>query len=137
MRNQTNSFTTIITLIIGLLAISFSAVKSHPNTTVQTIICNAYTYAKIDPFGKSVAYVLADTMNVTPSIKGYDYYTVSPYPTAIAYGHATCNVKLPRSQCARCLVAARGTVSSSCANRIGGQVTMVDCSMRYENYEFA
>ncbi|KAL0391018.1 UNVERIFIED_CONTAM: hypothetical protein Scaly_0458900 [Sesamum calycinum] len=70
-------------------------------------------------------------MNVAPSQQPYDYYTVSPYPTSPAYGHATCSQALANSECANCLASARGTVSSACAGSVGGQVGMVDCSMRF------
>ncbi|KAK4408061.1 hypothetical protein Sango_0387100 [Sesamum angolense] len=116
---------------------TLSVVKSDPDTSVNSIICNTQYYSGDDPFGNSVAYVLADLMNVAPSQQPYDYYTVSPYPTSPAYGHATCSQALANSACANCLASARGTVSSACAGSVGGQVGMVDCSMRYENYPFA
>ncbi|KAG8370718.1 hypothetical protein BUALT_Bualt13G0012400 [Buddleja alternifolia] len=126
-----------ITLVIGLLATTFFPVaKSDPNTNVDTIACNINTYAENDPFGDSVAYVLADLMNVAPSQQGYNYYTVSPYPTSVAYGHATCSQSLANSECANCLATARGTVSSSCASRVGGQVALVDCGMRFYQIKF-
>ncbi|XP_075475748.1 antifungal protein ginkbilobin-like protein [Primulina tabacum] len=137
MPNPVNNSMKIITLIMGILAASsFSAVESRPDTTVQSLICNLNSYSPNGPFASSVAYVLADLTNVTPTQQGYNYYTVSPFKP-IAYGHATCSVKLGNSECVSCLIAARGDVSRFCANRIGGQVTMVDCSMRYENYAFA
>ncbi|XP_073152604.1 antifungal protein ginkbilobin-like protein [Henckelia pumila] len=124
-----------IFIIMGLLlATTFSCVESEPNTSVQTLICNGDTYPPGDPFGDSVAYVLADLMNVTPSQQGYDYYAVSPYPTAVAYGHATCSQKLANSECANCMATARGTVSTICGGHIGGQVEMVDCGMSYRDF---
>ncbi|KZV32412.1 antifungal protein ginkbilobin-2-like [Dorcoceras hygrometricum] len=122
---------------MGLLATTFFCVGSEPDTTVTTLICNGNTYLQDDPFGDSVAYVLADLMNVTPSQQGFNYYTVSPYPTAVAYGHATCSQSLANSECANCLATARGTLSTTCGGHIGGQVGMVDCGMRFEDYSFS
>ncbi|KAL2236494.1 antifungal protein ginkbilobin-2 [Sesamum indicum] len=129
-----NMIMTIISLIglTGLLSVA----KSEPNTNVNLLWCNENGYAEEDPYADSVAYVLADLMNVTPSRQGFDYSTVSPYGTAVSYGHATCNTGLSNNDCANCLVAAKASVSSSCLNSVGGRVAMVDCAMRYENYPF-
>ncbi|XP_073291596.1 antifungal protein ginkbilobin-like protein [Primulina huaijiensis] len=131
-------YSSVIFFIMGLLATTFSCVGSEPkpNTSVTTLICNGDTYPQGDPFDDSVAYVLADLMNVTPSQQGYNYYAVSPYPAGVAYGHATCSLKLANSECANCLATARGTLSTTCGGHIGGQVEMVDCGMRFENYSF-
>ncbi|KAL0418752.1 UNVERIFIED_CONTAM: hypothetical protein Sradi_1288700 [Sesamum radiatum] len=127
----------ITCLMIIMATATLSVVKNDPDTSINSIICNTQYYSGDDPFGNSVAYVVADLMNVAPSQQPYDYYTVSPYPTSPAYGHATCSQALANSECANCLASARGTVSSACAGSVGGQVGMVDCSMRYENYPFA
>lgn len=124
----------IMAFLIGQMGL-FLVAKSDPNTSVNLSRCNANYYSQEDPYANSVDYVLADLMNVTPN-HGFDYYTQSPYATAVSYGHATCNAALSYNDCANCLVAAKATVTTDCANRIGGAVEMVDCSMRYENYSF-
>ncbi|KAK4441679.1 hypothetical protein Salat_0502800 [Sesamum alatum] len=113
-----------------------SVAKSEPNTNVNLLWCNENGYAEEDPYANSVAYVLADLMNVTPSRQAFDYSTLSPYATAVSYGHATCNTALSNNDCANCLAAGKASVSSGCLNSVGGRVEMVDCAMRYENYPF-
>lgn len=129
----------ILNIMLMVLAIGqmqlFLVAKSDPNTSVYLLLCNENTYAQGDDYANSVAYVLADLMNVTPN-HGYDYTTQSPYADAVCYGHATCNTALSYSDCADCMIAARAAVTSGCTNSIGAQVGMVDCSIRYESYSF-
>lgn len=76
-------------LTIGLILGLCSVAKSVPNTGVVLVLCNAGTYSSGDPFATSLAYVLAELEDVTPSRKDYNYYNISPYPNAFAYGHGT------------------------------------------------
>ncbi|KAL8029030.1 hypothetical protein ABFX02_14G201700 [Erythranthe guttata] len=122
-----------IALLIGLSLLLVA--KSDPNTSVNLIVCNGNSYSQSDAYANSVAYVLADMMNVTPN-HGYDYKTQSPYAQAVSYGHATCNTALNYNDCADCMIAARSAVTNNCLDKVGAQVSMVDCSMRYENYSF-
>ncbi|KAL2535378.1 Antifungal protein ginkbilobin-2 [Forsythia ovata] len=125
----------VFALSISLLGLCYT-VKSEPNTSVSGLTCNGNSYAEGDPFGNSVTYVLFDLMNVTPSQQGFDYRATSPYSTAVAYGHATCNQALSNNDCANCLISAKATLDSYCSGRIGGQTELVDCAMRFENYYF-
>ncbi|PIN03058.1 hypothetical protein CDL12_24414 [Handroanthus impetiginosus] len=127
--------TMVISSLIVLMGL-ISVARSEPNTNVNLLWCNDNSYSQEDPYGNSVAYVLADLMNVTPTQQGFDYHTVSLYAEAVSYGHATCNTALSNNDCANCLVSAKASVNDVCANRIGGRVEMVDCTMRYENYSF-
>lgn len=132
------SFEKLKTMIIVTLICQtalFLVANSTPDTTTQYLACNTNTYSPDDPYANSVAYVLADLMNVTPN-HGYDYYTQSPSAEAVSYGHGTCNTALSYNDCADCVEAARDALTSNCANRIGGTVNMVDCTMRYEQQPF-
>ncbi|KAK2990501.1 hypothetical protein RJ640_019781 [Escallonia rubra] len=111
-------------------------VRSDPNTNVMMVMCNPNVYANDDPFTNSLAYVIAELETVTPNRQGYDLRNVSPYPTSLAYGHASCNQNLAASDCTLCLVAAKTTMSSYCNNRIGARSVLADCLIRYEQYSF-
>ncbi|XP_022727802.1 antifungal protein ginkbilobin-2-like [Durio zibethinus] len=114
-----------------------SNVRSVPNTTVITVLCNTVVYSEGDPFAISLAYVLDKLETVTPTRKGYDYFNISPYPNAFAYGHAACNQNLTSSDCATCLDAAKTTMFGTCQSRIGARSVLHDCTIRYEQYPFA
>ncbi|KAJ9187649.1 hypothetical protein P3X46_003078 [Hevea brasiliensis] len=128
--------TTIILAFFGFLLCSVT-VTSVPNTVVQTVLCNTVVYSKGDPFGISLSYVVEELQTVTPTSKNYDYYNISPYPNAFAYGHAACNQNLTSSDCATCLDAAKTTMFSACQSRIGARSVLQDCTIRYEQYPFS
>ncbi|KAF8392429.1 hypothetical protein HHK36_022771 [Tetracentron sinense] len=99
-------------------------VTSTPNTNVTTVLCNSGEYTKGDPFATSLAYVLADLEAVTPSRMIHDYYNISPYPNAFAYGHAACNINLSSPDCTICLGAAKNNMFSTCESRIGSRIVI-------------
>ncbi|OWM77914.1 hypothetical protein CDL15_Pgr018483 [Punica granatum] len=98
--------------------------------------CNTKLYASGDPFAYSLAYVLNDMVTVTPNHQGYNYYTSSPYPSSVVYGHAACYQGLFYSDCVTCVMSARDQVLNVCPMRIGAEVVRNDCKMRYEWYPF-
>ncbi|CAK7346612.1 unnamed protein product [Dovyalis caffra] len=100
--------------------------RSVPDTNVTTVLCNSGTYSKGDPFGISLDYVLAEIESVTPTNKNYDYYNISPYPNAFAYGHAACNQNLTSSDCTTCLGAAKTAMFATCQSRIGARSVLHD-----------
>lgn len=124
-----------VAMLLGLGCCS-SFVGCVPNTQVIITLCNTGVYAKGDPFGTSLDYILEDLEKVAPSRQGYSYRNISPYPNAFAYGQADCNATLSSSDCATCLDAAKTTMLSSCNSRIGARCVLIDCSMRYEQYPF-
>ncbi|XP_019053164.1 PREDICTED: antifungal protein ginkbilobin-2-like [Nelumbo nucifera] len=133
------SLVKMMVAVIGVLNIcrSISMVRSEANTNVTTIVlCNSGVYAKSDPFAASLAYVLAELEAVTPSRSGHDYYTISPYPNAFAYGHAACKPTLSTADCTTCLQAAEKAIFSSCNTRIGARSVLHVCTIRYEQYPF-
>ncbi|KAK9281453.1 hypothetical protein L1049_004355 [Liquidambar formosana] len=123
-------------IIIGLLGLC-ATMRSDPNTTVLQILCNGGEYSSGDPFGTSLAYVVAELEAVTPTRKDYDYYNISPYPNAFAYGHATCTKNLTSPDCTTCLAAADTTMFGACEKRIGARSVLHDCTIRYEQYPFS
>ncbi|CAI9785657.1 unnamed protein product [Fraxinus pennsylvanica] len=103
--------------------------SSAPNTGVKSVLCNSNSYSKGDPFAISLAYVLAELETTTPARKGYDFYNISPYPNAFAFGHANCSSSLTRPDCKTCLGAAKTAMLGSCDGRIGARAVLNDCSV--------
>lgn len=126
----------VAVIIVTVFWLSSSA-TSVPNTNVTAAFCNVGVYSKGYPFGISLEYVVEELETVTPTRKSYDYFNVSPYPNAFAYGHATCNQNLTGSDCTSCLGAAKTTMFGSCQSRIGARALLHDCTIRYEQYPFA
>ncbi|EEF41722.1 antifungal protein ginkbilobin-like protein [Ricinus communis] len=123
-------------MIISFLGLCSTKVTSMPNTQVLTVLCNAGVYSKADPFAISLAYVVEELEKKTAESKNYDYFNISPYPNAFAYGHAACNQNLTSSDCTACLGAAKTAMFSSCPSRIGARSVLHDCTIRYEQYPF-
>ncbi|KAF9605492.1 hypothetical protein IFM89_017511 [Coptis chinensis] len=140
-RARTHTHTAMVSLaritavVVGLLAVS-NMVESVPNTNITTVLCNSGSFTAGDPFATSLAYVLDDLMGFTPSKNGYDYYNISPYPNAFAYGHARCNSSLISGDCTTCLRASKQALFSTCQSRIGARSVLYDCRIRYEQYPF-
>ncbi|XP_008792989.3 antifungal protein ginkbilobin-like protein [Phoenix dactylifera] len=131
------SFLSKLPLTISALLILWSiTVRSAPNTNITSVLCNSGTYTAGDPFTISLAYVLSDLLAVTPSRKDHDYYNVSPFPNAFAYGHAACKANLAGGDCSVCLRSAKGVMNTTCGMAIGARSSLVDCAIRYEQYPF-
>ncbi|WCJ21517.1 hypothetical protein M5689_003662 [Euphorbia peplus] len=112
-------------------------VRSIPNTQIQSVLCNSGVYSKGDPFGVSLAYIVKDLQTATPTSHSFDYFNVSPYPNAFAFGHAVCNINLTTSSdCSTCLDAAKTALFSTCVSNIGARSVLSDCTIRYEQYPF-
>ncbi|XP_050238527.1 antifungal protein ginkbilobin-like protein [Mercurialis annua] len=123
-------------IMISILALFITKITSDPNTKVLSVLCNSGEYSKGDPFGISLAFVVEELEDSTPKSKNYNYYNISPYPNAFAFGHAACNQNLTTSDCRTCLAAAKTAMFSSCPNRIGSRSVLQDCTIRYEQYPF-
>ncbi|XP_073104371.1 antifungal protein ginkbilobin-like protein [Elaeis guineensis] len=104
--------------ISALLILWIITVSSVPNTNITSVLCNTGTYTSGDPFTISLAYVLSDLLDATPSRKGHDYYNISPFPNAFAYGHAACMANLTNGDCSVCLQSAEGAMNSTCGMAI-------------------
>ncbi|RDX84978.1 hypothetical protein CR513_33900, partial [Mucuna pruriens] len=113
---------------IGLLCL-WSVADSVPNTNITAILCNSGVYTTSDPFAISLSYVVGELETETPTLKNYDYYNISPYPNAFAYGHAACNLNLTASDCKTCLGVAKTTVFNGCPKCIGARSVLHDCTI--------
>ncbi|KAG9457965.1 hypothetical protein H6P81_002473 [Aristolochia fimbriata] len=113
-----------------------NGVNGVPNTNLTRVLCNGETYTGGDPFAKSLAYVLDDLEAFAPTAKDRNYYNISPFPIAFAYGHAECVPALSGGDCETCLKSARDTMLTTCVNTIGARAVLYDCNIRYEQYPF-
>ncbi|KAL5984464.1 hypothetical protein ACLOJK_018569 [Asimina triloba] len=123
-----------ISMILAVIVCWGSMIAAVPNTNVTSILCNVGEYTRGDPFAVSLAYVLSDLVEQTPSSKGHDYSNISPFPNAFAYGHASCGGTISDGDCATCLSIASKNMTDACGSRIGGRAILYDCSIRYEQY---
>lgn len=114
----------------------FTVIRGTPDTNITSVLCNQGVYTSGDPFAISLANMLQEMETETSEHKNYDYYDISPYPNAFAYGHASCNPNVTSSDCAACLGAAKTDMLATCQNSIGGRAVLGDCSIRYEQYPF-
>ncbi|CAN6209944.1 unnamed protein product [Urochloa humidicola] len=125
-------------LFLPLLASAPHGAAAAPNTESLSVLCNGATYGAGDPFAASLAYVLSELVSATPpaAAAGADFYDISPYPTAFAYGHAACRAALSAPDCAACLRSAVAQMGDACGHSVGARAVLVDCGVRYEQYAF-
>lgn len=133
---------TLPLLILALLLASPRGAAAAPNTEAISVLCNGASYGAGDPFAASLEYVLSELVSATPTARssggGRDFYDISPYPSAFAYGHASCSPALASSaaDCAACLRSAVSQMDAACGHSVGARAVLVDCSVRYEQYAF-
>ncbi|KAL0918634.1 hypothetical protein M5K25_010653 [Dendrobium thyrsiflorum] len=120
---------------VALLLLLISSAPS-PAAGGSSVFCNRYHYTAGDPFAISLAYVLSDLVVSGPARLGQDYYNISPYPNAFAYGHSSCSGNLTAGDCSYCLRSAVGVVNKSCPMAIGGGAALGNCGVRYEQSPF-
>ncbi|TVU37484.1 hypothetical protein EJB05_10800, partial [Eragrostis curvula] len=108
-----------VTLLLLLLAAGPRAAVAAPNTAALSVLCNGAVYG-------------ADAVRDA----GHDFYDISPFPTAFAYGHAACRAALTAADCAACLASAASQMDATCGHSVGARAVLVDCSVRYEQYAF-
>lgn len=123
-------------LLLLLLASSHGGAMAAPNTEALSVLCNGASYGTGDPFATSLAYVLSELVSATPARGGRDFYDISPFPNAFAYGHAACRAALSGEDCAACLRSAVSQMDATCGHSVGARAVLVDCRVRYEQYPF-
>ncbi|CAL1390544.1 unnamed protein product [Linum trigynum] len=132
--------TTTATSVLLLCLLSAAAAV---DTSYESGWCNEEEYATADPYARSVEDMLADLQEIAeffPVINGtlvVDDGGGGPSP---CYGSRTCSctndwLYVPR--CQSCFVEAVKQLRSRCRpHRIGAQIALKDCSVRYENVCF-
>lgn len=90
------------------------------------------TYSSFDAYETNYVTVMDDVCAYTP-MNGFNYYT----SCFDCHGHGVCNGVLTQSDCNECLKEARDHLFNECRLRVGAQVQLKDCRIRYENYEFS
>ncbi|XP_020576487.1 cysteine-rich repeat secretory protein 2-like [Phalaenopsis equestris] len=119
-----------------LLLLLLISPPPYPAAGAGYVLCNGNHYTAGDPFAISLAFVFSDLIASGSARAGQDYYNISPYPNAFAYGHALCSGNLAAGDCSDCLRSAVGVVNVTCHTAIGGRASLGECGVRYEQYPF-
>ncbi|OWM77902.1 hypothetical protein CDL15_Pgr018471 [Punica granatum] len=109
-------------------------VSGAPDTGEVYHICGD-KYDVNTGYKESLNYVLTDIVAQTADW-GYDYYTTSPNPGNLAYGHGACKGEIQPVDCKACLGVAFPQILDICPTRYGAQLQLRDCRIRYEAYAF-
>ncbi|PKH75971.1 hypothetical protein CRG98_050036 [Punica granatum] len=132
--------TVVLMLVTSLLS---SSGNGFPGVGTVYKICNGESYDPHDgpdyigsPLFFVIQFVLGDVMENTAASQGHSYYAVSQEPDAIAYGHGACDGKLAETDCSTCMSVAHERILDECKDRIGGQLQLQDCRIRFEIYPF-
>ncbi|CAL1385215.1 unnamed protein product [Linum trigynum] len=95
-----------------------------------------------DPIAGAIAHLAQDLLNSGPTLKTdpgkifcYENTYEGEKSFATAYGSASCQFH-DSPNCAACLEDALQGLSVSCPDRVGAQITLTDCFMRFENYRY-
>ncbi|OWM88876.1 hypothetical protein CDL15_Pgr020830 [Punica granatum] len=111
-------------------------IRGDPNTDELDWSCNA---EEMDPNGPD-PHVVSDLLQFiysqTPD-SGDNFYAEAEAPTRVYYGRAACNGELSHEDCKKCLEDCYYRVFHHCKYKMGGQVKLEDCRMRYEDYPFS
>lgn len=100
------------------------------------VICNTASYQdNQDPYHLGIASALTIVSKNTAD-NGYNYYATSEFTDGLTYGHGVCNGRISNKDCSGCLLVAQRTILLQCPNRLGAQLQLVDCRIRYEIYPF-
>lgn len=127
--------TLICITFLDAVICSSSTFPGGPDTTLIYRICNGGSADAT--FAHGVGDVIWQLLLQTPN-KGYNfYYSSNDESSDVVFGHAACNGVISALSCSACLNIARDELGP-CHHpeRIGAQVQLQDCRIRYENYPF-
>lgn len=114
----------------------FRLVVSAPNVNIVSYECSNRLYDAGSTFSFTLETVLTD-LKIHTATAGYDYYGSScPAGGSLVYGHGVCSESLSMADCNLCMNTAYWNVLNKCSLRMGAQMQLQDCRMRYEDYEF-
>lgn len=131
----------IISIVIALCFV-FEVVTCYylhlgdPDVTVVACGCSVQKYSTDDTdYDTSVTNVMTNLVDDTPG--NDDSYVVDVWPEFTVFGHGTCNPWLSDSACTACIyIAAKQLTQVSCPMSVGARLQLVDCRIRYEDYQF-
>ena len=112
-------------------------VVGNLNTGRVDKLCNEQAYGDNDPFQANLNNILNHLPDGTAHNK-YNYYLEYPWdgPDPICYGHGVCNRQFSLNDCIQCMNSAAQQIIDECPKSIGAQIQLVDCRVRYEQYNF-
>ncbi|KAL3737128.1 hypothetical protein ACJRO7_025968 [Eucalyptus globulus] len=98
-------------------------------------LCIRFSVYCYTPFPEEMNSVL-DALVEETSSTGYNLYAQSTDSGQGCYGHFVCDRLLSRFICHPCLQNVRVDLINGRPSNTGAQVHLVDCRMRYKNYQF-
>ncbi|KAI4331526.1 hypothetical protein MLD38_029711 [Melastoma candidum] len=109
-----------------------------PNTATVMKICATRTFEENGSFDSCRHSTFNDIFLQTTS-HGYSYMkdcNTNGELSGKFYGHGACNGGLSPLNCTVCLLNAMRDMVSACIHSIGPRLKLVDCRVRYEDYQF-
>ncbi|KAI4319499.1 hypothetical protein MLD38_033088 [Melastoma candidum] len=124
-------FFTFFAAVIGRM------VKADFNHQQVLKICNGQQNFDVD-FGICRGTLLFKIEEEAMSAELHDVYEKGCQDNSDArvFAHAVCTETLPDNDCFNCLRSASDQLIEECTNNVGGQMTLMDCHVRFEQYHF-
>lgn len=111
------------------------ALAGAQNTNILWHYCNDLKFQVSDPFFSTSQTLFTELEDNTGDNGGFYETSIPGSPTA--YGQATCNSALAPDECQNCLYHLVWLdMIAICGFAIGAQCALVDCYIRYEQYQF-
>ncbi|OWM78014.1 hypothetical protein CDL15_Pgr018583 [Punica granatum] len=131
------SFHKITFLATVIMIVLLSVGWGYPDTKRIYFHCSDDSYEINASFNQSLSSILDDLVDQTPK-SGFNYYSSSSTDpdNVVAYGHGACNGELTIPDCHICMQQACFQILVDCEQKLGGQVQLKDCRLRYEDYPF-
>lgn len=117
-----------VVALVGTIALAI------PNVTPIYLACGLPDNATT-PF-QLMSYAGTRHLAFTTCRRAFNYYIEIDFLGSYFYGHATCAAKLSDQDCIMCLAIANAGRLVACEFSRGAQVTLIDCHMRFEEYDF-
>ncbi|KAI4310790.1 hypothetical protein MLD38_035740 [Melastoma candidum] len=133
--------------MVVLAAVSFLVVLcivETLDTSQVLLLCSEETSVSNNSMGR-VKDVIHDVLEHTANTKaGNNYYAHQLCYRQEEqcdgfqelYGHGECTVTLSAEDCKTCLGEANRQLFDQCTERMGAQIQLMDCRLRYEKYDF-
>ncbi|KAI4369271.1 hypothetical protein MLD38_017731 [Melastoma candidum] len=135
----------IVFLAVGFLCVLFVVVEALDVHLIRTL-CNEEVFKSEGYSHQRVVELIHDILVHTPNATaGNNYYVHKTCDKEERlcgdfqdiYGHGKCNATVSEDDCRTCLGVAYEQMFLECPNRIGAQIQLKDCRLRYEKYGIA
>ncbi|KAI4342096.1 hypothetical protein MLD38_026754 [Melastoma candidum] len=124
----------VITVV--LFAFPSCEVVAAPDTHFK-MLCNDANFTDGSPFASDLDFCFNGLMGPNSRFARYPVgCTSSGQGKATFHMESDCRKDLGRDDCLGCFNAIRSAIDQLCRNRMGVQVYLQDCMIRYESYDF-